>query len=252
VTSARVGLQLYTLRGECARDLEGVLRAVGRLGYEGVELFDLHGHAPEQVRAWLDEAGLAVAGRHAGIELLESDLPGLAAELRTLGTDRVALGWIDAPVTLATARAWVERIATVGARAAELGLRFGFHNHAGELRSLEDGGTLLDLLAGLAPDLLWLELDLGWVWEAGVDPVELLQRLQGRTPLVHVKDFREHGGAAFCPVGDGAVGYPRIVPAADAAGVEWLVVEQDEVDGSPLEAVERSIRAVRKMLAEAA
>ena len=50
-----IGLMLYTVREECARDLESVLRNVAELGFDGVELFDLHGHAPEQVRGWLDE-----------------------------------------------------------------------------------------------------------------------------------------------------------------------------------------------------
>jgi sugar phosphate isomerase/epimerase len=50
----RIGLMLYTVRAECAADFEGTLRAVAEMGYEGVELFDLHGHAPDVVRGWLD------------------------------------------------------------------------------------------------------------------------------------------------------------------------------------------------------
>jgi sugar phosphate isomerase/epimerase len=65
---------------------------------------------------------------------------------------------------------------------------------------------------------------------------------------VHVKDFQTRGARAFCPVGDGAVGYERVVPAAVEAGAEWLLVEQDEIDGPPLEAVERSLSALRRML----
>jgi sugar phosphate isomerase/epimerase len=245
---ARVGLQLYTVRDECARDLEGVLRAAAALGYEGVEVVDLYGHGAGQVRAWLDELGLVAAGRHALVEPLESDLPALAAELRVLGTDHVALAWIEAPTTVEHARAWVERIAAIAAHAQELGLRLGFHNHAGELRPLGDGSSLLSLLGELPSHLLWLELDLGWIWEAGADPVDLLERYRGRTPLVHVKDFAAHGGTAFCPVGDGQVGYERVLPAAIAADVEWLIVEQDEIDGAALPAVERSLEAVQRML----
>jgi sugar phosphate isomerase/epimerase len=249
---ANVGLMLYTVRDECARDLEGVLRAVGGLGYDGVELFDLHGHEPTLVRRWLDEHGLVVAGRHAGLDALEQDLPALADELRVLGTDRVALSWIDPPASAAEARAMVARIAAVAPRAQELGLRLGFHNHWGELAPLEDGVTTLDLLAALPPEQLWLELDLGWAWEAGADPVALLARLAGRSPLVHVKDLRSRGSREYCPVGDGAVGYERVLSAAVQAGVEWLIVEQDEVDGPPFEAVERSLQAVRRMVSVAA
>jgi sugar phosphate isomerase/epimerase len=245
---SRVGLMLYTVREECARDLEGVLRTVGGLGYDGVELFDLHGHAPELVRSWLDEHDLVAAGRHAGLDALEGDVPALAAELAVLGTDRLALSWIDPPESAAEAHAIVSRIAAIGPRAQDLGLKLGFHNHWGELAPLEDGVTTLDLLCALPPEQLWLELDLGWAWEAGADPVELLGRLAGRCPLVHAKDLRSRGSREFCPVGDGAVGYDRVLPAAVAAGVEWLVVEQDELDGPPFDAVERSLEFVRRAI----
>jgi sugar phosphate isomerase/epimerase len=248
----KIGLMLYTVRAECARDFEHVLRTVAALGYDGVELFDLHGHEPEQVRGWLDEHGLVVAGRHAGFELLESDLPALAAELRVLGTDRVALSWVDPSDVVADARGVVERIAAIAPRAQELGLQFGFHNHWAELEPLDDGSTVLDRLCELPPELLWLELDLGWAWEAGADPAALLERLAGRCPLVHVKDLRSRGSREYCPVGDGAVGYEHVLPAAVRSGVEWLIVEQDEVDGPPFEAVARSLEAVRRALPVAA
>jgi sugar phosphate isomerase/epimerase len=247
-----VGLMLYSVREESARDFEGVLRRVGELGYDGVELFDLHGHDPELVRSWLDEYGLAAAGRHAGLEALEGSLPALAAELDVLGTDRIALAWIEPPETAAAARAVVSRIAAIAPSAQELGLMLGFHNHWGELAPLEDGATTLDLLSALPPEQLWFELDLGWAWEAGADPVELLGRLAGRCPLVHAKDLRSRGSREYCPVGDGAVGYDRVLPAAINAGVEWLIVEQDEIDGPPFDAVERSLEFVRRAIGVAA
>ncbi len=43
---ARVGLMLYTVRQAAAADFESTLREVGAMGFEGVELFDLHGHTP--------------------------------------------------------------------------------------------------------------------------------------------------------------------------------------------------------------
>ena len=250
--TARVGLQLYTIRDECVRDFERTLRRVAGLGYDGVELFDLHGHDPALVRRWLDDLDLVVAGRHAGLDLLEGSLPALADELRVLGTERVALSWIDPPETAVDARAVVERITSVARHAHELGLQFGFHNHWGELRAFEDGVTTLDLLCELPPEQLWLELDLGWVWDAGVDPVALLERLEGRTPLVHIKDLRSRGSREYCPVGDGAVGYGNVLPAAVRVGVEWLIVEQDDVYGRPFEAVERSLDAVRRLYPVAA
>lgn len=241
---AGVALMLYTVREECARDFEGTVREVARVGYDGVEFWQLHGHEPERVRGWLDELGLVAVGRHAGLQALEEELPQLAAELRVLGTDRIALSYIEPGPGKA------ERIAGVARSATDVGLRLGFHNHAAELQPVSPGGgTFLDELRELPPELLWLELDLGWVWHAGADPVAELERTTGRCPLVHLKDFRSRDDRDDVPIGDGAVGYERVVPAAVRAGVEWLVVEEDEVEGPPFEAVARSLEAVQRMLA---
>jgi sugar phosphate isomerase/epimerase len=235
---------LYTLRAECERDLEGTLREVARLGYEGVEFWQLHGNHAAHVRGWLDETGLVAVGRHANLQALEGQLPQLAGELGVLGTDRVALSFIE------PAPGAVERIAAVAETAAAEGLRLGFHNHATELQPFGDGdGTFLDRLRELPPDLLWLELDLGWVWHAGVDPVAELAKTSGRCPLVHVKDFRSREDRDDVPIGDGAVGYDRVLPAALRAGVEWLVVEEDEVEEPAFDAVARSLDAVRRLVA---
>jgi sugar phosphate isomerase/epimerase len=234
----KVGLMLYTIRDECSRDFEGSLRRVAEIGYEGVELFDLHGRHADDVRALLDELGLEVAGRHVGAD---ADLDRIASEMRVLGCDRIVLAWIDPPDSAEASRAAAELVRERAERAAALGLRYGFHNHWAELETF-DGATTLERIAELP---VWLELDLGWAWWAGEDPVELLRRYEGRTPLVHAKDIRARGGRDFAPVGEGGVGYDRVLPEAD---VDWLIVEQDETDGDPFAAVERSLEFTRGAL----
>ena len=236
---------LYTVRDECASDLERTLDAVAAMGYEGVEVFDFHGHGAGRVRELLDERGLAIAGRHVSLGAAETRLSELAEEAGELGSSRLVVSWIEPPASAAQAEEMAARLGRAAEAASELGLELGFHNHDGEVRPLDDG---LSLLERLVEGPLFLELDLGWAWWAGADPVELLERARGRTPLVHIKDFRSAGERSFCPVGDGSVGYERVAPAAVRAGVEWLLVEQDEAEGSSLDAAERSLLALRSML----
>jgi sugar phosphate isomerase/epimerase len=236
---SKIALQLYTLRDECARDFEGVLRAVADVGYDGVELVDLYGHDAGDLRRLLDELELDVAGRHVSAD---ADLAAVADEMRELCTDRVALGWIEPPASADDARAAAELVAERADRAAAVGLRYGFHNHWAELERF-DGVSALELIADLP---VWLELDLGWVWWAGADPVELLDRYRGRTPLVHVKDIRSRGSRDFTTVGDGGVDYAGVLPSAD---VEWLIVEQDEIDGDAYDAIRRSLEFTRAVTA---
>jgi sugar phosphate isomerase/epimerase len=233
---SRIGLMLYTTRDACARDFEGTLREVAAMGYQGVELFDLHGHDASAVAGWLAELGLEAAGRHASLDAIEGQLTELAAEARTLGWRRVVVNWVD-PLQLG--EPLLDRLAVAATQVADAGLELGFHNHDAEVRT-----GFVDKL----PGSVFLELDAGWAWWAGADPVDLL----GRGPLVHIKDFRARGERSFCPVGDGAVGYERVAPAAVRAGAEWLLVEQDEAEGSELDGARRSLTALTAMLEDAA
>jgi sugar phosphate isomerase/epimerase len=234
MTGERVGLMLYSVREACAADFEGTLRAVAEIGFEGVELVDLHGHEPAVVAGWLDELGLTICGRHARLETIEDELAALTAESRELGWQRLVVSWVD-PAELDDDT--LDRLALATTAVAEAGLELGYHNHDAEV---EQG--FLERL----PHGVFLELDAGWAWYAGADPTELL----GRGPLVHIKDFRTRGVRSFCPVGDGAIDYARIAPAAVRAGADWLIVEQDECDGPELESAERSYAALQRMLQE--
>jgi len=232
----RVALMLYSVRQAAAVDFESTLREVAALGYEGVELFDLHGHSPETVGAWLDELGLVAVGRHARLEDIETKLPELAEEARVLGWRRLIVSWVS-PSELDEST--LARLAAAASAVASHGLELGYHNHDAEVEQ----GFLERLPSGV-----FLELDAGWAWYAGADPVALL----GRGPLVHIKDFRVRGEHSYCPVGDGAVDYARVVPAAALAGAEWLIAEQDEPQGSELDDARRSFAAVTTMLGEVA
>ena len=244
---SRIGLQLYTVRDAAAADLTGALSRAAELGFEGVELHDLHGHAPYEVRAMLDASGLAVCARHVGLEAAEDDLDGLVAELETLGTDRLVVAWIEPPRTPAEADTAVARLVRAARRAADAGLRLGFHNHDAEVAAQADDRSVLDLLLA-ADGGPFLELDLGWAWYAGADPLMLLATAGSRAPLVHVKDMRRDGGPVHVPLGRGDVDYRGLADAANRAGVEWLIVEQDETDGEAFEAVADSLARLRSLV----
>jgi sugar phosphate isomerase/epimerase len=237
--SARIGLMLYTVREDCAHDFEATLREVASIGYEGVELFDLHGCEAAQVADWLEDTGLTACGRHTSLDGLEGRLPELAAEAKQIGWGRLVLSWAD-PAELSADL--VVRLRKLASLAAGHGLEFGYHNHHAEVAPLDGGASFLELL--LDDGSLFLELDLGWAWYAGVDPVLLLEHARGRCPLIHVKDFHSRAGPEFSAVGDGLVDYEHVIPAAVAAGAEWLLVEQDQTDGPALEAARRSFAAV--------
>ena len=146
----------------------------------------------------------------------------------------------------------------VGKALSAGGIRLLYHNHDFEFEKYE-GKYLLDWLYESVPaDILETELDTCWVKYAGEDPTAYLRKYTGRSPIVHLKDFvckrlnagaayalideegnakkqptREENGFEFRPVGSGMQDFPAILAAAEDAGTEYVIVEQDESPTMP-------------------
>lgn len=244
--TTRLALQLYTVRDDCARDFRATLRAVAAMGFDAVELAGLHAHKPEQVRDWLDEAGLAVTSSHATVEDLQRGLDEQARLARLFDYSRIVMPWTERRSRPEITQ-MVRDLAHLAARLREQGLALGYHNHDFELARWPDGGRILDLV--LAEPGLFLEPDLGWLWYAGEDPRAFLERHGNRCQLIHVKDFARRGERSFCPVGAGAVGYADLLPLVRDLAPAAIILEQDESpDQPPLEACRQSIAFVRSTL----
>ncbi|WP_135824133.1 sugar phosphate isomerase/epimerase family protein [Halorussus ruber] len=246
----RSAIQLYTLR-DLDDTLPELLERVGETEFEGVEFAGLGDSNPDEIRGTLDDTGLDAAAAHVGIEDLEADLDGVVEAYRTLGCDRIVVPYLD-ETHFASRQAVADtgrRLAELDARLGDHGVRFGYHNHDHEFTDLggEDGGqansggeSAFDQLADETD--IDLELDVGWATAAGRNPVELLDHLRGRVPLVHLKDV---AGTTPVELGEGDLEIEECVRAASEAGTEWLVYEHDE----PTDA-EESLRHGAETLAE--
>src|SRR5262245_58264910 len=67
------GLQLYSVRNECAKDLVGTVTAVAKMGYKGVEFAGYHGRDAKTLRKLLDDVGLKCCGTHIQLDTLQGD-----------------------------------------------------------------------------------------------------------------------------------------------------------------------------------
>src|SRR5438132_5931756 len=81
-----IGLQLYSVRDDCAKDLQGTIAAVGRMGYAGVEFAGYYGHTAQDLRKMLDDKGLRCCGTHTSLDTLLGDaLPATVEFNQALG-----------------------------------------------------------------------------------------------------------------------------------------------------------------------
>jgi sugar phosphate isomerase/epimerase len=233
------GVQLYTLREALADDLDGTLAAVARIGYEEVELFQLHGLSPRALRSRLDAVGLRAASSHYGVDALRADLERTVEGALKLGQSLMVLASIPGGERSAEGLARVaDDLNRAGERAREAGLRVGYHNHDWELAPLPDGTLPLDLLLDRTdPDLVDWQMDIFWTVHGGADPDVMLARRSGRVTSVHVKDRTADGRMA--DVGDGVIDFQTILADAEAQGLMHAFVEHDRPD-DPVKSIRRS------------
>ncbi|MBM4381977.1 MAG: sugar phosphate isomerase/epimerase [Deltaproteobacteria bacterium] len=240
----RYGLQLYTLRDDCARDLEGTLAFVARCGYAGVEVASTHDLGARQFRALLDAHGLAVASMHA--MAFGDEAPRAFEMARELGAQLVVVPFAH-PNRFASAREVAELASELNAAseaARKHGLRLGYHNHFWEWRALEDGRKAYDALVAQLDPRVELELDVYWATTAKRDPAALIRELGPRVTRVHLKDGpADKFESPMVALGDGVVDLTSAMQAATRA--DWMLVELDQCAGEMTEAVRRSAEWLR-------
>ena len=238
--SSPPALQLYTLREVLPTGRTEVLGRVAEFGYGAVEPYDVRTD-PEQLRADLDQAGLAVCSVHANV--LGEDDEVLLRGVRAVGGGTVIVPWAD-PVRFSDSEAiavLAGELNQAAVKAADHGLRLGYHNHDFELSSIIGGRTGLEVLADALDPAVILEVDTYWAAVGGQDVPALLGRLGDRVRYLHVKDgpaiSREED--MMVAVGSGRMPVADILAACPSA--EWHVVELDRCATDMLTAVGDSL-----------
>ncbi len=243
-----IGLQLYSVRGDAARDLPGVLKAVAEMGYEGVEFAGYYGRSAQDIRKLLDDNGLKCCGTHTGLNTLFPENFDATVEFnKTIGNKYLIvpgmpdnrLNTVEAiKNTAAMFDEWVPK-------AAEHGMVVGYHAHGGDFRKVDGDVTRWDLFFGSTRPEVVMQLDVGNCVGGGGDPYAVLERFPGRSLTIHLK---EHGGPRGAAVGEGDVDWERIFELCETVGgTEWYIVEQEAYDTEPLESVRRCLENIRKM-----
>jgi sugar phosphate isomerase/epimerase len=238
-----VGLQLWSLRAQLLPSLPSGMAEVKKLGFTEVETAGTYGHTAKEFRALADANGLKIVGAHIPYERMVSDLPGVIAEAKTLGATYVIVAWVPHKMefNVDQARAAVANFNAWGAALKAEGLGFGFHTHGYEFKPLADGSSAFDVMLNeTKPDLVFCEMDVFWVVQAGLDPVKLLQKYPGRFKAFHIKDMKKgapiglyegHAPASDnVIVGQGIMDWPAIVAQGRKSGVQYYFIEDETSD----------------------
>ena len=272
---AVVGLQLMMLKDRInEKGMYEVLREVRELDIDAVEVSQVEmtdeliddlvrGRADFGVETAAMSASIAPGGNGFA---LETEFDRAVEACRKTGSRFLRIGMM--PFTAMTSKAateeWAASVEPYAARLAEQGITLCYHNHHVDLIQFE-GERIFDIVRRVAPSLLF-EVDLHWVQRGGMAPLDMLEAYAGACKLIHVKDFRvapmpadaverfeakeldmkDFYGiflslAQFAEVGQGNMNWPALLPAAQKAGAEYFLIEQDDTYGrDPIDSIRES------------
>jgi sugar phosphate isomerase/epimerase len=248
-----VGLELYSVRGDLAKDLMGTVRSVAKMGYECVEFYSPYyewtADYARQVRKELDDLGIRCSSTHNDSHALESEGIQKAIELnQILGSQYIVMASAG---EVSGVDGW-KRVAAVLNQAAGTakahGLQVGYHNHDAEWKPVE-GQKPIEILAANTNKSVMLQLDVGTCLEAGNDPVAWINKNPGRIRSIHCKDWSPDKGYKVL-FSEGVAPWKAIFAAAEASGgVEFYLIEQEGSRFPELETVRRCLEDYRKLRA---
>jgi sugar phosphate isomerase/epimerase len=255
--SQPLGLQIYSLRRQAAKDLPGTLALIRKLGFAELEVGGFYGRTAAEFQRMLADHGLKATSLGAGWEQLSKTTSEAADHARTLGAEYVTCSQIPRKKQLTlddTTRA-ADNFNRWGESLAGADLRFCYHTHGYEFVTGPDG-TLFDTLAKrMDPKFANFEMDVFWIVFGNQDPARLLERYSGRFPLMHVKDIRKGEPRTFnpgtvaeeasVPLGTGEVDWPPVLRAAQKHGVRRYYIEEEHPDA--VKQMQQSLRYLENL-----
>ena len=247
----QVGVQLYSVREDCVKDLPGVLEALAKMGYTGVEFAGYYGRTAPELRKLLDQNGLKCYGTHVDMNAIQGgNLDKTVAFCKGLGCKLIVVPWLpeqrrNSRVTiLETAKLFDEAARHV----AKDGMLLGWHNENYEFKPIE-GQTIWETFWANSGKTTVMEFDTGNALSAGEQAAPYLIKYPKRVVAVHLKDYSATNPNAL--LGEGDEHWNEVIPILkEKTATRWFIIEQESYGDPPLVCVEKCLRNFEKLWTE--
>lgn len=244
-----VGLQLYTVRNDMLKDNVGTLKKIASIGYKEIESAgsqkgSYYGLKPSEMKKVCSDLGMTLRSGHVHYDKNWQQTVDDAAES---GQEYLIVSVM--PTNGQTVDNY-KSVAEVFNKAAEVAkksnITFGYHNHDSEFDK-DNGKVLYDvLLENTHPDLVKMEMDIGWVIVTGNDPLAYFAKYPGRFPLWHLKDM-DLKAKHSVEFGKGALDVKKMFENKKKAGMKYFFVEQEEYTGTAFECLKYNMDYLEKL-----
>ncbi|MDO6821072.1 sugar phosphate isomerase/epimerase [Zobellia sp. 1_MG-2023] len=243
------GVQLYTFRDEMAKDAKGTLEQIAAIGIKKIESARskeglYYGLSPKEMKNTCNSLGMKLCSGHVALDKNFDDTMRQAVES---GQEYVICSSLPSKgQNIDNYKKVADAFNQAGKACKKLGLKFGYHNHEYEFES-HKGEVLYDVLMdNTDPDLVHMELDLGWVIVAQKDPLHYFKKYPKRFQLWHLKDMNMHEKVST-EFGKGSLDIATMMKHKSNSGVEHIFIEQEEYASTPMKSMKHNMNFLKTL-----
>ena len=260
----KIGVQLHSVRDAISEDFENTLIQIADMGFDGVEFAGRYGpynEDPKGLKTFLQSIGLELSGAHISLKQLRGERGDKHLRFfETLGVKLLIIPYDERANQPQHIDALITELAETAERAKQRGMQLGYHNHSSEFEAFGKG-TFWDYLAQNTSDDFVLQLDVGWVKFAGLDPIDYIKRYPQRTLTTHYKIRSYKGKPSSVPAGTKVIlgqndyDWPALIRATtEYGGTDWIIIEQEEYPEplTPIQSVKASLNGLTQVLRDMA
>ncbi|MDA3924331.1 MAG: sugar phosphate isomerase/epimerase [Kiritimatiellae bacterium] len=226
----QVGVQMYSIREYCKKDLPGAFAGIKKIGYAGVEFAGYYGKSAKELRKMIDDNGLVACGTHTGIATLAPDkIQETIAFNKILGNKYLMVPHIGRPKTADECKKIAAHLSVAAVTAKVSGMYVGYHNHQHEFKDKYPCGKCMwEMIFDNASPLVCQQMDVGHVVAAGEDPVYWLNKYPNRVRTLHAKEvYPGPGILGQVPEGVKGVDWDALFVAVEKGVLDWYIVESE-------------------------
>lgn len=233
-----IGIGLRSLRNEFAKDPAAAMAQIHDMGFRQVELSDTYGLSFPQLIKLLAKNQLSVVSFSTTYEKLKADPQAVADEARSYGARFIVCNWLPHEGTFSPedAETTSEVLNQAGKVISQNGLLLCYRPHGYEFTAHQSGTVFDYFMTKLDPSVVYLQMDIFWVKQAGKDPVALLRKYPSRFVMLHLND-RKHGSPVTSDgkadpetnvsLGAGDAGVSEAVQVARELGIQYFFIEDE-------------------------
>ncbi len=258
---AHIGVQLYSVRTDIAKDPIATTQAIAKAGYRevegyGMDVDKIFGMSFSEYGKVLKDNGLKMPSSHCGVNLkhYNETTKEITDDMKKIvdGAAKLGMKYVTCPFMNFNERPEIAKLVKVfqamGEYCRKAGVRFAYHNHDFEYKDKGPDGRLITewLLQEIDPKLMAMEMDIYWVAKANHNPLDWFRLYPGRWELCHAKDMAKTEKQETVEVGDGSIDFKNIFRQSRQAGLQYYIVELEHYVTTPLAGVDKARKGLLK------